>query len=135
MNFVMFVEMACVLAIIKGIIEAIIFDDDPGFNAFFGKDCNEYHIYRACENAIVFLILPVLAFLIGVSGVSLIRVIFFFVGTVLTADFIFERVYNMYFDRWQSPHPFKIGKWSFKRRWWHPVIELVIGVGLLWLSV
>ena len=134
MNFVLFIILACALAVVKGMIEAIIFDDDPSFNAFFNKDCNEYHIYRACENAFVYLILPMLAFLIGVGGYPLSKMVFFLLGTMAVADFIFERTYNLYFERWVSPYPFKIGEWSIERRWWFPLIELIFGMGLLWLS-
>lgn len=107
----------------RAIIESIHFDGDDGYNRFFfGID--EYHIYRAMETVLVFLMI------LTYNGFGII----YLAGAFLVGDFCFERIYNLVFGRWISPYPFKFYKWTIKKRWWYPLAELVAGIWLLMIG-
>lgn len=106
-------------------LQVIIFDDDPSFNLYGNETINEYHVYRGLKRVLLFLV----AAFAPVVGIN----IFYLLGMFIVSDFIYERTYNLYFKRWMSPHPFKIGKLTIVRKWWFPLAKLALGMVLIWL--
>lgn len=102
---------------VRALIESIHFDNDPSYNKFF-DNIDEYHVYRAMEIVLVFLMV------LTYNGGYITTLI----GAFLIGDFIFERVYNATFNRWSSPYPFKFWRWTIARRWWFPIAELLAGL-------
>lgn len=106
-------------AICRSDVETRLFDGVDGYdNKFF-----DYHTARLLEMLFLFLAI-----------MSLSGNLIFTIGVWLVADFVFERSYNLRFGRWISPHPFTIGKYTLPRLWYFPIIELTVGLVILWLS-